>query len=223
MMAIGEKIWMEFNIRVLKRYPFRPAMAYWEANAIKMLIADRKPERCLEWGSGYSTVKFSKALPPSGTWTAIEHDEAWFERVKSLLGQRGDVTVHLVPPHQPKWEGDGDRDTFHDYIEATGIDTSGGYDLIIVDGRARSQYLGTAAKLLKPDGLCILHDANREAYWPSLEHFAFSCKLLSGRPGALGLAFASHQEIVPWRSLPMTLRLRRHYLYLEKIWQKLGG
>jgi hypothetical protein len=36
-----------------------------------------QPLRCLEWGSGHSTLRFSSLLSQDAHWLSIEHDRAW--------------------------------------------------------------------------------------------------------------------------------------------------
>lgn len=110
----------------------------------------------LEWGAGYSTKYFPEMLQKAGidyTWTSIEHDEKWFDEVR----QWGIKNVTMILAGKESKE----------YLEP-----SGQYDVIYVDGRNRVKCLQHAKKLLKPDGIVILHDAERPRYAPGYEGYA---------------------------------------------------
>lgn len=118
----------------------------------------------LEWGCGGSTVFFPRFLSECGidfTWTSIEHNREWFNRVTEALNGDNRVMVHLV-------EYSGDQESLlgidmNDYVDLPArLDRR--YDLILVDGRKRRRCLFEASKLLKPGGVVFLHDAHRKYY-----------------------------------------------------------
>ena len=109
----------------------------------------------LEWGSGYSTKYFPELLQKNNTeytWKAMEHNQQWYEKVKAF-GTRG---VELVL---------ADKDS-KEYLEPEGK-----FDVIYVDGRNRVKCLKHARKVLKPNGVILLHDAQRERYQEGLKGF----------------------------------------------------
>jgi hypothetical protein len=61
----------------------RHLMREWEIQIIKNILTKLKPRKCLEWGSGYSTVYFPKIA--GCKWISIEHDQIWFAKIKKLL------------------------------------------------------------------------------------------------------------------------------------------
>jgi hypothetical protein len=85
---------------------------------------------------------------PGATLTSIEHDEVWYRHWQARLNlERVELRLHRLN------EG---------YTAPPGVE--GPYDLIFVDGRRRRRCLRLAAHLLAPDGVVILHDAQREHY-----------------------------------------------------------
>src|SRR6476620_5149950 len=55
------------------------------------------PRVCLEWGSGGSTRALLDACPFIERYVSIEHDHAWYEKVRSVVGDRR-LELHHVPP-----------------------------------------------------------------------------------------------------------------------------
>ena len=112
----------------------------------------------LEWGAGYSTKYFPTMLQKEGieyTWTSIEHNLAWFQEVKKWNVKN----VNLI-------FADKDTDAY--------LKPKGKYDVIYVDGRNRVKCLQHAKSLLKPDGVVILHDAEREKYAEGFTGYNYS-------------------------------------------------
>lgn len=108
----------------------------------------------LEWGIGKSTKYFTDKLREKGvkfTWTGIEHDKTWFNRVKSW-----NTGANLIL---------ADKDS-KEYLKPKGK-----YDVIYVDGRNRVKCLQNAKKLLKKGGVVLLHDAQREKYQAGFEGY----------------------------------------------------
>jgi predicted O-methyltransferase YrrM len=149
--------------RVLGRPLHKPWMKYREIAIIDELLASLRPFRALEWGVGYGTLHFPRLLPPGSEWIAIEHDAAWAERIRSLEPPSR-VRIHSVPPEREHWKDpnqDGSYADFESYVEFPAR-LGGEFDFILIDGRARLSCLRRAHSLLAPDGVVVLHDANRE-------------------------------------------------------------
>ena len=137
--------------------------------------------RVFEYGSGGSTLFW---LRRKVELVSIEHDPAWFDVVKGKLPVGGNVDYRLVPP-EPFDEANVGKDpadplayvsmdepsrgrTYRAY--ATQIDAypDAHFDVVIVDGRARPCCLWHAAPKVKPGGLLVLDNANRDYYLKSL-------------------------------------------------------
>jgi predicted O-methyltransferase YrrM len=138
-----------------------PWMRPNEEDLIRDVIGALQPQRCLEWGGGMSTLQFPALLSIDATWLTIEHDATWAAQLTRLV-QRPGVTVRHVPPDVPEFTGDGDATSFASYLAAA--EAGAPYDLIFIDGRARAAGVERARTLLSPQGVVILHDANRDAY-----------------------------------------------------------
>ncbi len=128
-----------------------------------------RPLSVLEWGSGGSTLHFGRLLPPGSQWLTIEHHQDWAKKVRQEIAASGLTHVELahVPTNGVHIErsSDGLPTTFRDYIqypETTGKQ----FDFALVDGRARVACSEAGWRLMKPDGIMALHDAQRAEYSP---------------------------------------------------------
>lgn len=147
--------------RLLRRELRKPWMKYREICILEDLLANLRPNRVLEWGAGYGSFHFARLLHPDAEWIAIEHDARWAQRIQSLKGDPR-VRVHSVPPDNSEWRAnhhDGTYEDFRNYVDYP--ENFGPYDFILVDGRAREACLEKTWSLLTPDGVVVLHDANR--------------------------------------------------------------
>lgn len=111
--------------------------------------------RCFEWGSGGSTIWLAEL---GGEVASVEHNDEWYLRVDGWLTQYG----------------------LSDKVELNYIQLTGGYadfilkypdnhfDLIEIDGRKRAACTGNALPKLKPGGILIVDNSEREQYQESL-------------------------------------------------------
>ncbi|MBX3132597.1 MAG: class I SAM-dependent methyltransferase [Gemmatimonadaceae bacterium] len=169
--------------RLLKwRGQFRrsPWMRPYEEDVITELLRRLQPRRCLEWGGGLSTVQFPALLPEAARWLTIEHDAAWARQLATMVTRQG-TTVRHVPPDDPAFRDDGDATAFASYLAAA--ESEAPYDFIFIDGRARAAGVARAAQLLAPEGVVVLHDANRDAYLGATAAFAYQVLLRDRRCG----------------------------------------
>lgn len=170
-----------------------PFMEYFEIEAISFLLARLKPLKVLEWGSGQSTLFFSQFIDENSEWHAIEHVEDWALKI-SLTNTNTNVKIHHVPANNPKFDNNqisgASYDDFKNYLELPS--DLGPFDLIIVDGRARVSCLEKASTYLSPNGLIILHDANRKRYWSATRSFTHQMFLLSTTLDGGGLWLGSN-------------------------------
>ena len=145
----------------------------------------------LEYGSGGTTVAFGC---DAKEWHSIEHDETWFNKVKeSLISPKKtprkyeNVHCHFAKntPLSPKerkravaeWGEpivvDGIEKEFKDYIDM--VDKIGveKYDIVLIDGRARTFCLKKILPYLKETSFVYVHDWQRPEYKTSeyLRHY----------------------------------------------------
>jgi len=123
----------------------------------------------LEWGSGGSTVYFTQFLKNKGisyTWTSIEYNKVWYERISDRVKDDKNISLALFDVGNTELK---QRNAPMDEYVAYPATLEKKYDVIFVDGRKRRRCLLEATALLKPSGVVLLHDARRTYY-----HSAFS-------------------------------------------------
>ena len=178
--------------------------------------------RIFEWGSGSSTVYYPKFLRSIGRqfdWYAVDNCKEWFQRGQEKIanaGLTGQVQIFCfdfpafwqvpgysydnpVPPQNYTSSAN-----VTEYVDCP-KQLTGRFDVIIVDGRFRRRCLEVAAELLAPQGIVILHDANRAHYHSSLAlypHVQFlETGLLPGMSQRSDIALCSFDSdaIIRWK------------------------
>jgi len=167
------------------------------AAVLEFVARRHDPLRVLEWGSGQSTVEFTRLLGERGVaheWTALEYDRAFFdervlpplmERPGSVVRYPDDGSVLTVPGAAGTsrvtavcWnrtrlrpaEDPGDRRVDLDAY----VDYPAGrepFDVVFVDGRMRRRCLLSVSEHLGPSTVVVLHDAWHEHYHCALERY----------------------------------------------------
>ena len=113
-----------------------------------------KPKKILEWGPGQSTKVMLQECPDAQI-ICCENEKGWFEKYQTEVGDK----VRLIYIDAPNKNRKDIR-----WNAYTNPAVRGKFDLIFVDGRERVRCLHTAFKRLKPNGVVLLHDANRKRY-----------------------------------------------------------
>ena len=132
-----------------------------------------------EYGSGFSTMFFSKHLKHL---TSVEHNQEWFNIVKTKLKEQGinNVDYHFIPSSKTENKLDYAfykdyqltskdftiRNEYHDYFSFVTTFKNEHFDFIIVDGRARVECCLNAIPKLKSGGLFVLDNSDRDRYKP---------------------------------------------------------
>lgn len=150
-----------------------------------------KSLRVFEWGSGRSTIYYSRYLTSIDSdfeWHSIDNSREWQSKIARLVEhyQLSD-RVHLYLSEFPafwqlpswSWEEvkipeEVCRPEATEYVEyPKRLAGTKGFDVIIVDGRFRRRCLRVAAEVLAPSGLVLLHDAQKMHYHSSLDIYPF--------------------------------------------------
>ncbi|MDP2652739.1 MAG: class I SAM-dependent methyltransferase [Candidatus Omnitrophota bacterium] len=178
-----------------------PAMTRQEIEIYKsalLAVKDRQPLNIFEYGSGFSTIYFASFLKREGVrfhMDSIDNHRGWHEKVKDLVRHRGldeHVTLHLKE-FSPFWEKEGwswdsapacgrfapQSEEEHKYIHWPLL-LNKSYHIIIVDARFRRRCLQLAMGCLQPNGIVLMHDAQKKHYHASTAFYNFSRFLPSG-------------------------------------------
>ena len=138
-----------------------------EIDLLTEALLSFKPKRCLEWGSGFSTVYFPYLLGKDFSWTSIEHNQQWYDIIREANKDSRVQIVHIKPDRENYSDKDGTYEDFKSYIEYP----EGKFDFIFIDGRARKDCVKKSYELITDNGLVVLHDANRLHYHEHLDLF----------------------------------------------------
>lgn len=162
------KVYFQYNRRLIPPYlSAKPWICHRAYLRLKDLI---QPEmKVLEFGSGGSTLFLANKVE---SIFSVEHDKKWFEMIHGQLGSYSHVSHILVEPERKN--GDAAYQSIHGYKTesldfekyahaADHLDNES-LDLIIIDGRVRPKCLEQAIPKLKPGGILVFDNSNRESY-----------------------------------------------------------
>lgn len=144
-----------------------PWWTYPAIAEVDRFLTGRGSTRVFEYGSGASSVWLGRR---SSEVHSVEHSKEFVDFLAPVLSEVPTVTLRHVPAPQR-----GDRAEipsqrfghqgldFADYVHS--IDDVGGtFDLVVVDGRARSACLRQAVPRLADDGMIVFDNSNRGRY-----------------------------------------------------------
>lgn len=115
------------------------------------VLAEFKPKTVFEYGPGVSTL-LMQDFPSIEHIDTVEHDVAWFHKWAAKFGSK--ITLFLE----------------EDLSKYPYLLKEKEYDLYFIDGREREKCLELCNR---PDGIVILHDAERESYRPYIHKFKY--------------------------------------------------
>jgi predicted O-methyltransferase YrrM len=152
-----------------------PWWTYAAIDKVDQFLSDHNGARVFEYGSGASTVWLSKRAL---SITSVEHDKDWYNVLGSRLTNHKNIDLILRPPksaheHNQKpiiSEKSGYEDMdFTDYLYAV---KDGGqlYDLIVIDGRVRSECLRVAVRHLSKNGMIVFDNSARNRYQTAIQN-----------------------------------------------------
>ena len=145
-----------------------PWWTYRAIDQVDHFLASRPNASVFEFGSGASTIWLARR---AGTVHSTEHDKDWYDLMQSRIAAYPNIRLSCVQPdaslndnrlyHSQK-ENYADK-SFERYVHA--INQTGQiYDLIIIDGRARTACLQVAQSCLAKDGMIVFDNTKRTRY-----------------------------------------------------------
>ena len=143
------------------------------ASSVKLVCNLLTPDtRVLEWGSGGSTLFFSKYVK---SWDTIEHNVNWISEMLEYTKDLSNVQFHSA---KHTWnhakDSDGSYKEFREYVEVPAhFENVQSYDIVIIDGRARVECGRSVLRnrLLAENGVVLIHDWERCMYKEILDSF----------------------------------------------------
>lgn len=128
---------------------YRPELPWIGYDGIKILEKQLdKSKRVLEFGSGMSTVWYSKM---AGEVCSVEHFEPWYNKVTEIIKSKGIENI--------KYAMHEDLESYSTFMQ----DDEDGFDLIMVDGSFRSDCVKNATKLLRQGGILYLDNSDKDS------------------------------------------------------------
>jgi hypothetical protein len=135
--------------------------------------------RVFEYGSGGSTLFW---LSRGVSCISVEHDPSWYRIVSDRINRTtypGTIEYRWIPPEpSPKPKPDPadpgeyasadmhyQQHTFYNYVSQIDGFSDGYFDIVLVDGRARPSCITHAVGKVKPGGLLIVDNSDREYYF----------------------------------------------------------
>lgn len=150
-----------------------PWWVYAATEQVEQFLRDRDGKATVyEYGCGASTLWLAKR---AGEVHSVEHDGGFAALMAGKLTDHPHVSLRHVPatparggaPATPSGRAGHQHLDFTDYVAA--IDTvPGSFDLIVIDGRARTACLRRAAGRLAAGGLLVFDNSNRRRYQEAL-------------------------------------------------------
>lgn len=157
-----------YNRRLIPPYKAaKPWIAHFAFKRLESLI--RPNMSVLEFGSGGSTLYLADKV---ASVYSIEHDPIWYAEIHKKLEKYSSVNHILVAGEQK----DGSKEyksvnglfveglDFEKYAHAADQLPNQSVDLLIIDGRVRPQCLIQAKSKLKPGGILLFDNADRDSY-----------------------------------------------------------
>lgn len=121
-----------------------PMMSKAEIVIVDNLLKELKPTYCLEWGSGGSTLYYSRLAKH---WLSVEHNGNYVKALAPDLPSN--VTLIWAP--EDEW--------YEDCVKHSRI-----FDFILIDGLHRERCLEIALDIISDNGIILLHDSGRAEY-----------------------------------------------------------
>lgn len=161
---------------------------WWTYSAIDYLskwLEHRENIQVFEWGSGASTLWLAKRATKV---ISVEHDPKWYHLLEPFLANANVEFILKEPDRLLMDEKYGSAKikeaNFKSYVLAI-EEHPIKYDLIVIDGRARTACLLACLPYLKDDGLIVLDNSERARYQNALIQSNLEIKRFTGRvPGS---------------------------------------
>lgn len=178
----------------LKTVPLENIYPWFSFPSINYLDKHISPDmHVLEFGSGYSTIWWAQRITQV---TSIERSTHWIAEVKHALSKHAMTNVELIPfmgftgttEEEITAKSDAIQLVPHiqRYVQA-GRGKAGLYDIVVVDDVFRNEAAAAAVAQLKPGGMLVLDDSERERYKPTFDLFK-----------RMGWSFASFYGATPY-------------------------
>jgi predicted O-methyltransferase YrrM len=149
LVALPAILWGATAREMFGHRPELPWIPFAARTALARLLTPAS--RVLEFGSGMSSLWLARRC---AFVNAVEHNEIWAERIRSLAQTRGLTNLKV----------DSFRPDDHRYSNPPGCAPMSN-DLVIVDGAARPECARSSLNLVKPNGSVYLDNTDFGSQW----------------------------------------------------------
>ncbi len=149
-------------IRHRRRTTMGSRTPWWPRPAIEAVgAALPRGARVLEFGGGGSTLWMHDL---GARVVCVEHDARWYEQLRAGLPPEVEVELRTPAATGSVVSEKAPGLYFDDYVAALDRQTDGSLDLVVVDGRARVACGLAAREKVRPGGMLLLDDSDRDHY-----------------------------------------------------------
>lgn len=152
----------------------KPMMTESDMKTIERILDAYPSVSVLEWGSGGSTVYFPNYLRKNNTpysWLSIEYNTAWYQKISAATENDPHTEIVLFDTGNAHVkQRENPMDEYVAYPSTLGKT----FDVILIDGRKRRRCILEAKQLLNPNGVVLLHDAQRRYYHCAFDAYPYS-------------------------------------------------
>lgn len=148
-----------------------PWWTYAATSKIQAHLQSLTKPLVFEYGSGASTIWLAKRAQQV---ISVEHDKSWYQKLQKESAAFSNIELTL---QEPEYCHDDDYRsqkmplvTFKAYVNSI-LHTQEKFDLIVIDGRSRAACLQTCIPFLKPNGIIVFDNSNRQRYQIALSKF----------------------------------------------------
>jgi hypothetical protein len=129
----------------------------------------------LEWGSGGSTIYFSKFVKQ---YISIEYDINWFNQINLYIKNEDINNIKYIycPPDNdillPIYTDRSEEKDFISYVNIVDTLSKNQYDIVLIDGRSRVNCANKILKYIHKQSIVFIHDFfNRPKYFSVLDNY----------------------------------------------------
>lgn len=157
--------------------------------AVQLYISKHNSDvRVFEYGSGASTVWLAKRCTDVAT---VEHDLGFAQSMRPIFAEHRNITMAMITPEKLRNDTNALSQRkgykslgFDNYVNAIN-EVPGTFDIIVVDGRARTACLKKARERLSERGIIVFDNSNRQEYREAILNSGLNEQILRGLAPAL--------------------------------------
>lgn len=138
-----------------------------------------------EWGSGGSTIHFSKLV---NEYISIEHDINWYNKINLYIQKNNIANIKYIycPPDNdillPVYTDLSKETDFISYVNIVDILPRHQYDIIFIDGRSRVNCAKKILNYIHKESVVFIHDFfTRPKYFSVLSNYTLIDSIREGQ------------------------------------------